>query len=131
MAQYQNEPKKDPIALVEEATFDFTLGDNEEALRKLGLVVKNNPDSFEAWHALTEVHFSMENYDQALESAQKAFEINKHDTHINTSLSRIWMEKGNKTMAEHFGAQARMLGWKEQLQEPEEAHSDDTIDSKE
>jgi hypothetical protein len=37
---------------------------------------------------------------------------------INTTLSRIWMEKGDKPMAEKFGAQAKILGWKDQLKNP-------------
>ena len=28
------------------------------------------------------------------------------------------MEKGDKPRAEHFGAQARILGWKDQLKNP-------------
>jgi hypothetical protein len=28
------------------------------------------------------------------------------------------MEKGDKTKAEHFGAQAKIQGWKDQLKEP-------------
>lgn len=115
MAQYQNKPINDPIALVEEATFDFTLGDNQEAIKKLQQVVDACPNCFAAWHALTEVYFSELKLEDALHAAQKAFAINDKDVHINTSLSRIWMEKGDKKMAEHFGAQARMLGWKDQL----------------
>jgi hypothetical protein len=34
---------------------------------------------------------------------------------INTTLSRVWMERGDKAAAEHFGARAKVLGWKEQL----------------
>lgn len=115
MAQHQNKPIHDPISLVEEATFDFTLGDHQEAIAKLQQVVAATPDCFEAWHALTEVYFSERKLDNALQAAQKAFAIKAKDVHINTSLSRIWMEKGDKKMAEHFGAQARMLGWKAQL----------------
>lgn len=117
MPQHQNEPVRDPIALVEEATFDFTLGDNEEALRKLARAQELAPDCFEAWHAMTEVYYTMKDYDKALEAATKAYELNPQDIHINTSLSRIWMHKGDKKMAEHFGAQARTLGWKEELKD--------------
>jgi hypothetical protein len=37
---------------------------------------------------------------------------------INTSLSRIWMERGDKATAEKFGARAKVLGWKEELKHP-------------
>ena len=117
MPEHRNQTIHEALAAVEEATFDYTLGDNEQALSKLNRVIQAHPDCFAAWHALTEVHFSKRELDEALKAAQKAFELCPEDVHINTSLSRIWMEKGDKKMAEHFGAQARMLGWKEQIQE--------------
>lgn len=103
--------------LIEDATLDFTLGDNETALAKLTRATEEHPESFDAWHALTEVHFTLRNLDHALKSAEKAVALRPHDVHINTSLSRIWMERGEKDTAEHFGAQARMLSWKEELKQ--------------
>ena len=104
-------------ALVEEATFDYTLGDNDSAIAKLLKALDSDPDRFEAWHALCEVYFSMRQFDRALEAAQKAHALRPEDVHINTSLSRIWMERGDRTTAEKFGAQARILGWKEDLKD--------------
>lgn len=101
--------------LVEDATLDFALGENETALQKLGEAVRLNPDSFEAWHAITEIHFSMRQLDEALEAAEKALAIKPEDIHIHTSLSRIYMERGDKATAEKHGAKARMLGWKQEL----------------
>jgi Tfp pilus assembly protein PilF len=101
--------------MVEDATLDFALGENETALAKLRKAVQLEPDSFEAWHALTEIHFSMRELDQALEAGQKALAAAPEDIHIHTSLSRIYMERGDKATAEKHGAQARMLGWKQEL----------------
>ncbi len=105
---------------IDDATFDFTMGDNEDAIKKLTQLVTEHPSSFEAWHALTEIYYSNANYDSALASAEKAHSILPNDIHINTSLSRIWLERGDKNKAEHFGAQARMLGWKDELKSPPE-----------
>lgn len=105
---------------IDDATLDFTLGESETALLKLNSIAANNPESFEAWHALTEVYFSERQLDAALEAAQKAHALCPDDIHINTSLSRIWMERGDKPQAEHYGAQARMLGWKDELKSPPE-----------
>ena len=33
----------------------------------------------------------------------------------NTTLSRIWVQIGDQEKAEKFNAQARMLGWKDEL----------------
>ena len=84
-------------ALIEEATADFAAGDNAPALAKLGRATAAAPGSF---------------------AAERAHALDPADLFINTTLSRIWMERGDKTRAEHFGAQARMQGWKEQLKAP-------------
>jgi len=111
-------PDDDLKERIDEATLDFTMGDNDSALEKLDAALAEHPDSFEGWHALTEVHFARRDYDKALEAAEKALELRPGDVHINTSLSRIWMERGDKQKAEHYGAQARMLNWKEELKNP-------------
>ena len=105
--------------LIDDASADFALGENESALAKLQQAVAAAPESFEAWHALAEVHFSQRHLDDALVAADHAHRIQPGDLFINTTLSRIWMERGDKTKAEHHGAQARILGWGDQLKEPE------------
>ncbi len=106
---------QDVKTLVEDATLDFALGENDTAIEKLREAVRLQPDSFEAWHALTEIHFSARQLDEALEAAEKALAIAPEDIHIHTSLSRIHMERGDKPTAEKHGAKARMLGWKQEL----------------
>ena len=54
-----------------------------------------------------------------LAAGEQALTLRPKDIHIHTSMSRIWMERGDKTKAEHHGAQARILGWGDQLKEPE------------
>lgn len=113
----------DPTMLqdkIDDATLDFTLGDASAAISKLSQLASAYPESFAIWHALTEVYFSERQYDKALSAAKKALKLAPEDIHIHTSLSRIWMERGDKKKAEHHGAQARMLGWKEQLRSPED-----------
>jgi len=107
--------------LIEDATFDYTMGDNDAALAKLGRATAAAPASFEAWHALAEINFSLRRFDDALASADKAHALRPDDLFINTTLSRIWMEKGDKARAEHYGAQAKIQGWKDQLKNPEAA----------
>ena len=103
---------------IDDATFDFTLGENDSARTKLEALTAEHPGSFEAWHALTEVYFAEGRYDEALEAGERAHALRPDDVHINTSLSRIWVERGDKDKAEHFGAQARMLSWKDELKSP-------------
>ena len=110
-------------SLIEDATADFAIGDNETALAKLGRATEAAPESFEAWHALAEVNFSMRRLDPALSAAERAHALRPSDLFINTTLSRIWMERGDKARAEHFGAQAKIASWKDQLKNPDAAQS--------
>jgi len=103
---------------IDDATFDFTMGDSATAIEKLSGITQTHPDSFAAWHAMTEVCFAEAQYQEALKAAETAHQLDPEDIHINTSLSRIWVELGDKDKAEHYGAQARMLGWKDELKSP-------------
>jgi predicted Zn-dependent protease len=104
--------------LIEDATADYAAGASDFALEKLGRATAAAPESFEAWHALAEVNFSMRKLDDALAAAERAHALRPGDLFINTTLSRIWMERGDKPRAEHFGAQAKIQSWKEQLKNP-------------
>jgi tetratricopeptide (TPR) repeat protein len=104
--------------LIEDATADFALGEAELAIEKLTRATDAAPQSFEAWHALAEVNFSLRHLDAALAAADRGHALRPADLFINTTLSRIWMERGDKARAEHFGAQAKIADWKEQLKNP-------------
>jgi predicted Zn-dependent protease len=104
--------------LIEDATADYASGENDGALAKLGEATAARPTSFEAWHALAEVNFSLRRLDAALSAAEQAHALCPGDLFINTTLSRIWMERGDKARAEHFGAQAKIQSWKDQLKNP-------------
>ncbi|NET62600.1 MAG: tetratricopeptide repeat protein [Symploca sp. SIO2E6] len=112
--------------IVEEATFDFTMGDASGGIAKLETLLAAEPEAFEAWHALSEIHYSEKQYDEALKAAERAHALKPEDLFVNTSLSRIWLEKGSKEKAEHFGAQARMASWKQQLTQPQDEEPDIT-----
>lgn len=105
-------------SLIDDATYDHAMGDTEPALAKLARATTAAPDSFAAWHALSEVNFQLRHFDAALAAAERAHALRADDLFINTTLSRIWMEKGDKARAEKYGAQAKILGWKDHLQNP-------------
>jgi tetratricopeptide (TPR) repeat protein len=111
--------------LIEDATADYALGDAKLALEKLQRATDIAPSSFEAWHALAEVNFSLRSLDAALAAAERAHALRPGDLFINTTLSRIWMERGDKARAEHFGAQAKIGSWKDQLKNPGAAGGED------
>ncbi len=105
--------------LVEDATFDFTMGEHSSALEKLDRALAEAPEDFDGLHAKAEILFDCGRHEEASKFAEKALSVRSDDVHLHTSLSRIWMELGDKAKAEHHGAQARMLGWKSELQNRE------------
>ncbi len=104
--------------LIEDATADYALGDATTALTKLARATVAAPDAFEAWHAAAEINFSLRHLDAALAAAERAHALRPGDLFINTTLSRIWMERGDKAKAEHYGAQAKIGAWRDQLKNP-------------
>ena len=104
--------------LIEEGTLDYTLGENMPRLRIFARATQAAPDSFEAWHALAEVNFSLRRLDPALAAAERAHALKPGDLFINTTLSRIWMERGDKAQGRAIRGRGRMLSWKDQLKNP-------------
>jgi tetratricopeptide (TPR) repeat protein len=73
-------------------------------------------DSFtEAMHGLARVLQDLELYDEAIAVARRICEIDPDDVLARTSLSVCYQKKGMIAEAEAEGAQARVLGWKQQL----------------
>ncbi len=105
-------------ALIEEATFDYVSGDPEAALEKLQRATDAAPDSFEAWHAVAEINLALRRLDEALKAGERAHALRKADPLVIATLSRTWMERGDKARAEQYGAMARVQGWKEELSSP-------------
>ncbi|MBX3748589.1 MAG: tetratricopeptide repeat protein [Opitutaceae bacterium] len=110
---------EDIEGVIDDATFDYSMGDAASAVAKLSQATAVAPESFAAWHALAEIQFSQRDLDSALRAAERAHALRPDDTFINTTLSRIWMERGDKQAAEKYGAQARILSWKDQLKKPQ------------
>ena len=104
--------------LIEDATFDYTMGDHDDAVTKINAATTAAPASFAAWHASAEIHLNLGKLDEALHAAEQAVALAPDDLFINTTLSRIWVGKGDKEAAERYGARAKMIGWKDQLKTP-------------
>ena len=106
-----------PIDLVEEATLDFSLGEEEAAEGKLLRASELAPECVDAWRALAEVRLARQDLPGALTACEKALEVEPEDLTAKVSLSRILVAMGDKEGAEKATAEARVLGWKEELQE--------------
>lgn len=69
----------------------------------------------EAMHGLARVLQDMARYDEAIAVARRITAIDPDDVLARTSLSVCYQKKGMIAEAEAEGAQARVLGWKQQL----------------
>ena len=78
-----------PQQLVDDATFEFTMGNHALALQKLEEAVKLDPACFSAWHAMAEIQFDQGDYEKALGAGQVGVGLKEEDVHNHTSLSRI------------------------------------------
>jgi Flp pilus assembly protein TadD len=105
-------------SLIQEAVLQFALGDNQASLALLDQALLLDENAFEAHLARAEVLYTQGNYEDALASAKKAQFLQPEDLHLQTTLSRVWMQLGNKEEAEAYGARAKVLSWKQQLAQP-------------
>jgi hypothetical protein len=55
-------------SLIDDATFDYAMGDTDQAVEKLDRAVAAVPASFAAWHALAEINFSARRLDASMRS---------------------------------------------------------------
>mgnify|MGYP003852506229 CR=1 FL=1 len=88
-------PSARALALAEEASFDFAIGDEAGALAKLAAAVAADPACFEAWLAKAEVHFAAGQYDEALAAGEQGKFYEMHDKLFENqqNLSRADFEK--------------------------------------
>ncbi len=108
--------------LIEEATFDYTMGANDDALAKLVRATAAAPGSFPRLARAGRDQFQPAQVRTPPSPRPTAAHgLRPDDLFINTTLSRIWMEKGDKAKAEHYGAQAKIQSWKDQIKNPEAA----------
>ena len=74
----------------------------------------------DAYHGIARAAFearesSPELLETAIEAALKIVELDPDDVTAYSTLSQIYVWKGDKDTAEHWGGKARVAGWKQQL----------------
>ena len=88
-----------------------------EAFRKVTDVA---PSYIDAWHGIARASFEARDVDpglldDAILAATKVVELDPDDVTAYSTLSQIYVFKGDKDTAEHWGGKARVAGWKQQL----------------
>jgi len=74
----------------------------------------------DAYHGIARACFEAredhpELLDEAIEAAKKIVDLEPDDVTAYSTLSQIYVWKGDKDTAEMWGAKARVAGWKDQL----------------
>ena len=59
---------------IDDAIFNFTIGESEKASQQLESLVEEHPKS-PAWHTLAEIFLSEKDYKKALEAGEKAWAL--------------------------------------------------------
>jgi predicted Zn-dependent protease len=101
----------------DDAMFDFSTGNYDSAIAKLGSILTEEPDHFEAQLALGMAHYRKGDYAAAIAEGHKAERLKPHEQLVHTNLSLFYMKAGNKAVAEHHGLQARISSWRADAQQ--------------
>jgi len=95
----------------DDAMFDFSQGDYENAIAKLRSILAAEPAHFESQLALGMAHYRKGDYAAAIAEGHKAERLKPREQLVHTNLSLFYMKAGDKAKAEHHGLQARIASW--------------------
>jgi len=96
----------------DDAMFDFSRGEYDQAIAKLKTVLAEDGAHFDAQLALGMAYYRQGNYSAAIAEGQKAQKLRPGDQLVHTNLSLFYMKAGDKGLAEHHGVQARIASWR-------------------
>lgn len=108
----------------DEAVLAYTMGDYAAAVKGFEAVLAVESEHFEARLSLGMAFYRQENFARAIEEGRKAEAMNADEQRVHTNLSLAYMRSGDKERAEHHGLQAKLAGWRGNMDAPE-ADGDD------
>ena len=102
----------------DDAVFAYTTGDYVSAAAGFAAVLAADPAHFEAQLSLGMAYYRMEDFARAIEEGKKAEAMNPNEQRVHTNLSLAYMRSGDKETAEHHGLQAKLAGWRGNMEAP-------------
>lgn len=102
----------------DEAMFDYSKGSYESAIAKLKALLAREPEHFDAQLSLGMAYYRLGDYPAAIAEGHKAENLRPKEQLVHTNLSLFYMKAGDKKTAEHHGLQARIAGWRENMEPP-------------
>jgi len=105
----------------DDAMFNFSRGEFDNAITKLKDVLAENPEHFDAQLALGMAYYRKGDYASAIAEGHQAEQLRPKEQLVHTNLSLFYMKSGDKVKAEHHGLQARIAGWREDAAKAKES----------
>ncbi len=102
-----------PQEQYDDAMFDFSQGDFDNAITKLRAVLRQEPAYFDAQLALGMALYRKGDYKSAITEGHKAEQLRPKEQLVHTNLSLFYMKSGDKVTAEKHGLQAKIESWRE------------------
>ena len=96
----------------DDAMFDFSTGQFEQAIAKFESLLRDDPAHFDAQLGLGMAYYRQGEYARAIEEGHRAEKMRPNEQLAHTNLSLFYQKAGDKTKAEHHGLQARIASWK-------------------
>lgn len=102
----------------DEAMFDFSQGQFDQAITKLRRLLADNSADFDAQLSLGMALYRKGDYAAAIAEGHRAEQLKPREQLVHTNLSLFYMKAGDKKAAEHHGLQARIASWREDTSTP-------------
>lgn len=96
----------------DDAMFDFSRGDFQNAIARLKGVLAADPGHFDAQLALGMAYYRGGDFATAIAEGHKAEQLRPREQLVHTNLSLFYMKAGDKQKAEHHGLQAKIESWR-------------------
>src|SRR2546422_7089847 len=109
----------DTQAQYDDAMFDYTQGNYDSCIEKLTALLASDPNHFDAQLSLGMAYYRKGDYASAIAEGHKAEKLRPKEQLVHTNLSLFYMKSGDKKTAEHHGLQARIAGWRENMDAPQ------------
>ena len=109
----------------DDAMFEFSRGEYDSAIARLGALLADDPGHFDAQLALGMAYYRKGDYATAILEGHKAEKLRPKEQLVHTNLSLFYLKAGDKQKAEHHGLQARIAGWRENMAPPQGAPAAD------
>tara|TARA_Y100000588_G_scaffold102624_1_gene111683 strand:- start:267 stop:716 length:450 start_codon:yes stop_codon:yes gene_type:complete len=111
----------------DDAILAYTQGDYDGAIAQLEAILARDPAHLEAQLSLGMAHYRRGDYERAITEGHKAEALDDKEQRVHTNLSLFYMRHGDKEKAEHHGLQARIAGWRGNMDAPAEAAAEDPL----